>query len=132
MLDIFVIVPYTHADEKIVEERVRYTDLYVGFLTSQCKVVYSTVSAMHHITKLCELPTSYDYWKLHCEKMIASTYEVHVLCLDGWEDSEGVQAELEFAKLFSKKIKYVTPMGKDDARVYITSDYERQPVLGDV
>lgn len=113
MLDIFVIVPYTHADEKIVNERVRQADLYVGFLTNECKVVYSTVSAMHHITKLCDLPSTWDYWKLHCEKMISSCEEVHVLCLDGWEESEGVQAELKFAKLFSKKITYVTPTGKE-------------------
>ena len=112
MLDIFVISPYTHADVEVVEERVWEADLYVGSLVKQGKVVYSTVSAMHHITKICELPDTWEYWKHHCEQMIYNTYEVHVLCLDGWEESEGVLAEIEIAKMFSKKIQYIKKVGQ--------------------
>jgi hypothetical protein len=112
MLDIFVISPYTHPDIAVKECRVLEADYYIGELVRQGKVAYSTVSSMHHITNLCNLPDSWDYWKRHCEMMIASTYEVHVLCLDGWEESEGTQAEIEIAKMFNKKITYINKVKK--------------------
>ena len=112
MLDIFVISPYTHENRWVVIERVLEADLYVAELVRQGKVVYSTVSAMDHVTRLCALPNDWEYWKHHCEQMIASTYEVHVLCLEGWEESEGVQAEIEIAKMFNKKIQYIKKVGQ--------------------
>ena len=122
MLDIFVISPYTHADKKIEAERAHQADLYIGHLMQQDKVAYSTISAMHHLLDKCKLPGDWEYWKKHCEMMISSAHEVHVLCLYGWDESKGVADELAFAKMFPKKIKLITPMSKDDARVYITSD----------
>lgn len=113
MLDIFVISPYTSASRSIVALRVLEADLYIGELVRQGKVAYSTVSAMDHVTDICNLPNDWAYWKHHCEQMIASTYEVHVLCLDGWEESEGVQAEIEIAKMFCKKITYIKKVGKN-------------------
>jgi hypothetical protein len=111
-MDIFVISPYTDDDFTIIEARAWEADKYVGELTRQGKVCYSAISAMHHLLQVCQLPGTWDYWKMHCETMMMHAYEVHVLCLDGWEESEGVHAEIEIAKMFNKKITYVKKTGK--------------------
>ena len=116
-MDVFVISPYRGehgtdvCNDPVVPYRVQAASEYIAELTKQGFVCYSTVSAMHHISVDFDLPKSWEYWKKHCEIMIMHAYEVHVLCLDGWKESEGVQAEIEIAKMFSKKIKYINKTG---------------------
>ena len=107
MYDIFVISPYTHDDSDIVRNRVDHAEMYLASLTMAGYVAYSTIAAMEHLTKKFDLPTDYAYWKEHCHKMISCAKEVYVLCLDGWEDSVGVQDELSVARELSKKITYI-------------------------
>jgi hypothetical protein len=104
MIDVFVITPYRHENSKIVEQRVKTVNLYVGSLTQAGLVVYSTVSAMHHLAEMCSLPSDWKYWEKHCATMIECSKVVHLLQLDGWEESEGVQGEIEIANNLNKKI----------------------------
>lgn len=110
-MDIFIISPYTDDDPDVTNRRALEADMYVSELTRQGKVCYSAISAMHHLLHIAELPGTWLYWRMHCERMMQHAYEVHVLCLDGWEQSEGVQAELEIAKMFNKKITYIKKNG---------------------
>lgn len=110
-MDVFIISPYTDDDFDVTNRRALEADIYVGELIRQGKVCYSTISAIHHLLYLTELPGTWVYWRMHCEVMMMHATEVHVLCLDGWEQSEGVQAEIEIAKTFNKKITYVKKNG---------------------
>lgn len=110
-MDIFIISPYTHDNKFVVDQRAHEADMYVGELARRGKVCYSTISAMHHLLDACELPGTWEYWKTHCTTMIQDADEVHVLCLWGWEDSEGVSFEIEIAKLLNKKITYIKKNG---------------------
>ena len=112
-MDIFVASPYSHYDERVVEARAHEADIYVGELTRQGKVCYSAISAMHHLLKVCELPGTWEYWHMHCDRMMHHADEVHVLCLDGWEESVGLKNEIEIAKELNKKITYVKKNGKN-------------------
>jgi len=112
-MDIFIISPYTDDDFDVRNRRAMEADTYVSELTQQGKVCYSAISAMHHLLYIGELPGTWDYWRMHCEVMIMHAYEVHVLCLDGWEQSEGVKAEMEIANVLGKKIKYITKTGRN-------------------
>jgi len=109
---IFIISPYTDPDEDVINQRALEADIYVGELTRQGKVCYSAISSMHHLLHVLELPGTWKYWRTHCEVMMKQASEVHVLCLDGWEQSEGVMAEIEIAKIFNKKVTYVKKNGK--------------------
>lgn len=111
-MDVFIVSPYNDDDFDVRNRRALEADIYVGVLTRQDKVCYSAISAMHHLLHILELPETWDYWRKHCEVMMMHASEVHVLCLDGWEQSEGVQAEIEIAKVFNKKIIYVKKNGE--------------------
>lgn len=112
-MDIFVVSPYSDDDNDVINQRALDADMYVGELTRQGKVCYSAISAMRHLLSVCGLPGTWAYWRMHCERMMIHASEVHVLCLDGWEQSEGVKAEIEIAKIFNKKITYVKKNGTD-------------------
>jgi len=109
MFDVFIISPYTAPTVRVESERAVSADLYVGELARNGVVAYSTISAMHHLLGICDLPEDWSFWKKHCTTMIESAKEVHVLQLDGWEDSEGVQGELEIAHALNKPIVFVEP-----------------------
>jgi len=109
MFDVFIISPYKDDNFLIETERAVSADLYIGELAHNGVVAYSTISAMHHLLGICDLPEDWSFWKKHCTTMIKSAKEVHVLQLDGWETSEGVIAELEIARTYYKKITFVQP-----------------------
>lgn len=113
MFDVFIISPYTAGNISIESERARDADLYVAELAREGIVAYSTISAMHHLLTICDLPGTWVFWKNHCTKMIRSAKEVHVLELEGWEESEGVAAELEIAAKYNKPVIFISRGIKD-------------------
>jgi len=108
MFDVFVISPYTHKNPDVVRDRVNRAEKYIAKLTMEGIVAYSTIAAMDHLVHKFELPNDYTYWKNHCTKMVSAAKEVYVLCLEGWEDSVGVQDEIKVATHHGKTIKYIT------------------------
>ena len=107
MYDVFVISPYTHDDEEVVRKRVEKAEEFIFHLTLEGTVAYSTIAAMHHLTTKYKMPSSYAFWRWHCRTMISCAKEVYVLCLEGWEESEGVTDEIAIATELHKDIKYI-------------------------
>ena len=50
------------------------------------------------------LPTSWSYWEPHAKQHIQRCDELVVLTLDGWENSEGAQAEIAIAHALHKQV----------------------------
>lgn len=69
-------------------------------------IVFSPVSHGHAIATTNNLPKSWPYWKASCEAFIAICDKVIVLMVDGWQRSEGVQAEIEMAERIGKLVEY--------------------------
>lgn len=51
--------------------------------------------------------TCRDFWLPHCLPMLTAADRVHVLCLDGYRESEGVTWELEVADRAGKPIHFI-------------------------
>jgi len=121
MFDVFIISPYTCDDEQVKLDRVMSANQYVGELANKGIVAYSAISAMDHLLYQCDLPGDWGFWQKHCEQMIESAKEVHVLQLDGWEESEGTTAEIDIANKYDKPIKYIPVRDFNDVRFYFTT-----------
>lgn len=104
---IYLASPYSHKSVEVIIERVEQTGKYVAKELSEGKEVFSAVLYSHHILKHGDLPSDWTFWKHFCTHMIMKCREIVVLQLDGWEESEGVQAEIELANKFGLPIKYV-------------------------
>lgn len=71
------------------------------------EVLYSPIAHNHEMAKVATLPKTWDFWKQidvatlkHCAKLI-------VLQMPGWEESVGIQAEIEVAKANCIPIEYI-------------------------
>ena len=70
-------------------------------------IVFSPISHTHSISEACELPLGWDYWSTFDRAYLSMSCSLYVLCLDGWQESVGVNAEIEIAKQMDIEIQYL-------------------------
>ena len=109
---IYVAGPYSSMFESIMEYRAEELTDYAAFLCNKNEVVYSPITHGHAMAIKHNLPRDYAYWQRSCEIFVGHCRELHVLCLNGWDTSIGVQAEIEYAESLNIKVRYV------NARIY--------------
>lgn len=106
-MKIYLATPYSHPDAEIREQRFRAVNLAAGQLMRAGHNVYSPISHSHEIAKVCELPTSWEFWAECDRAFIEWADELHVLMADGWKESVGVQAEIDIAFGLGKPVRFV-------------------------
>ena len=79
-------------------------------LISSGQHVFSPISHTHPISQIQELPSGWEHWKAYDEAMLSKCSKLIVLTLDGWMESVGVNAEIEFATLNGIEIEYMEPV----------------------
>lgn len=104
---IYLAIPYSHPDKQVRHERFELTNKIAADLMKKGEIVFSPISHSHVIAVENDLPTSWEYWKEHCESFVSISKEVHVIAVDGWEESTGVQSEISLAKQLNIPIKYI-------------------------
>jgi len=103
---IYIASPYSHADETVKRDRFDAVCEYAGHLMKLGHVVYSPIAHSHPIAMRSGLPTDWDYWKTFDHAMITRSTSLMVLMLPGWEESEGVKAEVQMAQALGIPIDY--------------------------
>jgi hypothetical protein len=58
---------------------------------------------------LCKFGTGFDTWVKDDYTWISICQQVWVLTSDGWKESQGVQAEIKFARRMGKVVRYLHP-----------------------
>jgi len=106
-IDVFVISPFSDDNASIVEARIARAEQYIVELSERGLVAHSEIAFLARLAHKYDLPTAYRFWKKRCLTMLSLANEVHVLCEDGWETSEGVQDEIRFAEDLGINIKYI-------------------------
>ena len=97
--DIFyVAAPYSHSDPLVVESRFTKVSQYVAELTARGMVAISPVAYGHILLKYHEMPNDWTFWKNFCRSFLIKCKYMIVLQLEGWEKSEGIKGEMEFAR----------------------------------
>lgn len=104
---IYLASPYAHPDPMMRELRFVMAMQSTASMMREGMTVYSAIVHCHPIQKQYQLPTEWEFWQVFGETMISRCDELHVLMLDGWEDSVGVKAEIAIAERLDKPIRYV-------------------------
>ena len=107
MIDILIISPYSDDNPDVVASRELAAEEYLVSLIKRGHVAFSIIVAFSDLTVKYNLDDAYGYWEWYCCAMIDGARVIHVLMLDGWEESVGVQEEIKYAKTLGKKIEYV-------------------------
>ncbi len=106
---IYLASPYTGNEQANFEAVCRTA----GHLMKASFFVFSPIAHTHPIAMGGTLPTDWNYWEAYDRAMIERCDAVWVLMLDGWEESKGVTAEIEYAKYLGKDIKFITKTWED-------------------
>lgn len=107
-MKIYLACPYSHSDISVKELRFNAVTKKAGELMLKGHIVYSPITASHPIAVMCNLPGEWEYWEKFDRAFISWADEVWVLCLEKWQESRGVQAEITIAKEMKKKIQFIT------------------------
>lgn len=93
---IYLAVPYTHPYEEMRAARFRTVTRFAADLLKQGHVVFSPITHSHPLEVLGDLPNGWEFWQTQDIEFLKLADELHVLCLEGWKESTGVQGEIDW------------------------------------
>lgn len=117
MKKIYLATPYSHPDPDVRIERFESVNKVAADLMNEGHLVFSPISHTHPIALAGDLPKGWEFWKEYDRTFIEWCDEVHILMLDGWEDSKGVTGEKHIAREMGKPVHFVTPTERTDGNV---------------
>ena len=100
MMDyVYLASPYSHADESVRNERFNLACEKAAEYISNGIAVFAPISHTHHIADFMEESARMDFelWMEADLPLVHHAREVHVLRLEGWEQSRGIRREIEYA-----------------------------------
>lgn len=93
---IYVASPYTHSDKKIEASRYDLVSDYCAKLIIDGYVPFSPIVYCHLLSVRHILPGLVDFWWDFNLDFMRAAKEMHVLQIDGWQESKGVRQEIEW------------------------------------
>ena len=106
-LKVVVVAPFNTPDVELKKKRVHTIAVYCGELFKQGIVPVSALLLGLAIAEHNDLPTDTATWINFNKGQVRSCDEMHVLMLEGYLDSIGVQTEIAEAMELGIKIKYI-------------------------
>jgi Domain of unknown function (DUF1937) len=103
---IYLASPYSHPDPLVREARFDAACRATAKLVRAGRVVVSPIVHGHPLVRF-GLPTDWGFLQRFDVEHLRRCDEVVVLQIDGWRESEGVQAELAEAAALGKRVRYI-------------------------
>jgi hypothetical protein len=104
---IYLAAPYSSSNPDVVAERIR---LFLAADAELTRHGYQTVSPLYkHF--ICDQPgvgADWQYWQDYSIELMTLCSRLFVLCIPGWQDSDGVAAEIDLANTLGLPITYYT------------------------
>lgn len=94
----YLSAPYSHENGAVVYARFKVMQEASAILALQGINVYSPICAWHEIANDYDLPTDAHWWRKMNFDALNRSDGMYLLTMPGWEESEGVQMELGWAK----------------------------------
>ena len=103
---IYLASPYSDSEVAVREQRFEAACAATAALIHAGHQVYSPIVHGHPLTHH-RIPGDWTFWEPHARWHLERCDELVVLILDGWEQSKGVQAEIDRAKKLGKPVRYL-------------------------
>jgi len=104
---IYIASPYSHPAFSIREQRFEAVSEYTASMVKEGIVAYSPIAHSHPLAETYGIRGDFAFWAHQNYGMLCKASELRVLKLPGWESSEGVEAEIEFAHQCGIPVLYV-------------------------
>lgn len=106
---VYLASPYSSPIAGVAGDRFTAALKAVADLQTVGHLVYSPVVHFHPAAMRHKLPTDFEYWRRANLAFVARLDELWVLGIEGWQQSVGVLAEVEYAKALGKPVFVVDP-----------------------
>jgi nucleoside 2-deoxyribosyltransferase len=103
---IYLASPYSNPNPPVRQARFDAACLAVSRLIHAGQVVFSPIVHGHPLVRF-GLPTDWAFWQRFDREYLERCDEMLVLKIDGWRESEGVQAEMTLASALGKRVGYL-------------------------
>ncbi len=110
---IYLASPYSSDSIYIQRHRYLYVETICAAIVAGGFPVYSPIVHMHSMATHYPLSNDSVFWNTFNEPFIRACSEIWVLMLEGWQESAGVQWELELARSLHtfERFIYMSPDG---------------------
>lgn len=108
MKKIFVAGPFNHPDQKVMDYRTKTIAEYCVKIFNEGNFpVSALLSGLSFAKYSClPVPTDTETWRAFSKAYVKGCDEVHVLKVDGWETSSGLETEVQTAKAENIPVLY--------------------------
>ena len=103
---VYLAAPYSHPDVMVRANRFRLINRFASALIRSGVKVFSPISHSVPICEAGDLRTDWGFWREYDLAMLRRCEWMIVLKLDGWRESEGLEAEVTFADLLGIPVSY--------------------------
>ena len=112
---IYLASPFTNDSPGLEEERFHAVCACAAELMRAGTHVFSPIAHAYPISRH-GLPGDWAYWEAYDRAMLARCDALTVLRLPGWEESTGVQAEIQIARELGLPIEFIDPIHPKEER----------------
>lgn len=104
---IYLLSPYS--DESIITSTTRYilARAAVAMIVQEGFPVYSPILHNHDMAMTHGVDGTSDFWNVLNRPFLDACSDAWVLMIEGWEQSRGIQWEVEYLKARDKNVRYV-------------------------
>lgn len=116
---VYLASPYTHTSQQVMTQRFRLITKIAAKLFNQFgHAFYLPITQSHLMAKIGNIAPDWDVWKDVDLAWLGQCQELWVVMMQGWKQSKGVAAEIEYANANNIQIKFVTPYYFSDLTAY--------------
>ena len=105
---VYLASPYSHPDPTVRDERYQAVCQAVAAMLLAGQSVFSPIVYSHPLTAY-GVPTDWSFWWRYDREMLSRCDRLVVLMLPGWQESVGVQAEIQLAREMDKPVSFLDP-----------------------
>ncbi len=104
---IYLASPYSHPEKHVRELRYHQVTEYAAKQIALGNIVFSPITYGHILSEYEDMPTNWKFWSDFCFSFLSKCSEMHVLKIDGWNLSEGIDQEEQYCYVNNIPIKYI-------------------------
>ncbi len=106
---IYLASPHAHPDPEVMKKRVDDVCIAALELMKRGYTVFSPIAHSAKIEEACDERMTHSFWMQQDFDILRKCSALYILTLDGWQQSKGVSAEVEWAHTWGLPITYITP-----------------------
>jgi len=105
VMKIYLASPYSSPDPNVRQQRFEACNEAAAMIMREGHIVFSPISHSHPIAIQCDLPLGFHFWKQFDQSFIDWCDEVWILDIPGRHESQGLCAEIKYARSLGKPIE---------------------------